>query len=163
MSESSVKPVEHPPSIEWHKYPDRSVELLFQACLQKFLTYALIGAALFIGYIPLALQDHGESNPGAHLFLSLAALLLTAIIAAAATAAGYQYYLIAALESSDVLRLKGLERQVVAGASPLIVNAAEVIGGIKWSATKRKTATILTLVVLLLWFVLLFVLFYAVT
>jgi hypothetical protein len=143
-------------------YTKDQCALLYHASLQKFLTYSIIAAATFVGYVPLALEAHGMAgNKAAELFLQLSVILLTGIIGAAVAAAARQYYLISKLESYERLDLRDLERQLTSGATPLIQNLTQSTHGINWSATNPRRLNVLTAVVLLICVTLLLTLLFA--
>ena len=129
---------------------------LHSASLQKFLAYAIIGAATFVGYVQLSIAYHDwVGHPLIEILLIIVLLSLAVAVILASTAAARQYFLFSRLEASDQLRLRGLETELVKEAPPLIVNLTFFAHGFGWSAMKQKvlnalTALTLAVVVLLM-------------
>jgi hypothetical protein len=137
---------------------DKSV-LLFQASIQKFLAYTVVGAATFIGYVQLAIEAHGAQPGYPGLVIKLVVFFLALVIGAAEVAAARQYFLIATLDGE--LGLTALERELTRSAAPLIANVTDYAHSFDYSARKPRPANALTVITILIGLVILFVLLYS--
>jgi len=136
--------------------------ILYQASVQKFLAYSVVGSATFVGYVQLAIQSHLAPRGPNAAFLGLIVLFLAIVVGIAVAAAARQYYLIAALELPTELGLMDLEDALTREAPPLIVNSTVFVRNFARSATRPRAANFLTGAVALIMVAILLVLLYAI-
>ena len=138
---------------------------LYSASTQKFLTYSIIGAATFVGYVELALALHSSgffSFGGVVLFIVVLVLFLVVLFTA--LAAARQYFLIATLHGGNELRLRGLENKLTKDSTPVIQGLTKAVHAFDWSSTKKEfKSNALILVVGVIWVVAGLVLLFALT
>lgn len=136
---------------------------LYDASIQKFLTYSIIGAATFVGYVQLALALHssGPSSFGS-LVLLVVVLVLLIVVLFTTLAAARQYFLIATLHGSNELRLRGLENRLTRNSSRPIQLLTQAVHAFDWSSTKKEfKSNALVFVVAVIWAVAVLVLLFA--
>ena len=149
---------------ESQKYETEDYALLYNTSIQKFLTYSIIGAATFVGYVQLSIELHisGLSPIDHYELLFVIAALFVAVLFAA-VAAARQYFFAAACHGSDRLRLRGFEDRLVQGAPAIfrLLNGAS--HGFDYSSDKPNRANYLIGVIGLVCVVLILVLAFAIS
>ena len=127
---------------------------LYNGSIQKFLTYSIIGAATFVGYVQLSIELHssGLSSFGATV-LRLVVVVLFVVVIFTVLAAARQYFLIATLHGSTQLRMRGLENLLTEKSPRVFQLLTQVVHGFDWSSTKERfRSNALMLVIGVVWF-----------
>lgn len=150
-------PAKEPKHIE-----SADLDRLYRACLEKFLSYSVVSAATFVGYVELAINVHNSSETGLPSVIpKLIVLALAFVFAGAVSAAARQFYLISLLEGHDRLGVRDLERSLTKVAAPIVINTMTYSHAAEESATTGRINNALTIAWGLLVALALLVLIYA--
>lgn len=130
--------------------------------MEKFLSYSVIAAATFVGFVQLAVVVHG-TPPGtlSAVPLEVAVLVLGFVVAGALSAAARQFFLISVLEGPRGLGIRELEKALTKGSAPLLANLLAYSHAAEEGASSGRTANLLSVTWMLLLGLLMLILLYA--